>query len=87
MTPTQIIKILMKDSRVIRDVRMNNGMRYLRLQIGKMMTQENPPWGVVDLVAIIKRLKKKLRQPHRRKERGPLRAKAVGKNEVRGVRF
>lgn len=31
---------------------------------------------------LAKRIAKKLRQPHRRKDRGPLRARAAGKNEV-----
>ena len=33
-----------------------------------------------------KRIMKKLRQPHRRKDRGPLRRRAAGKNEVRARR-
>jgi hypothetical protein len=31
---------------------------------------------------VVKRIRKKVAQPFRRKKRGPMRAKAAGKNEV-----
>lgn len=43
------------------------------------------PWSVPHSTwkRIRKRVAKKMRQPFRRKDRGPLRARAAGKNEVR----
>lgn len=81
-TETQIVKRLTSLS-----IACNGSSRTLVSTIYALLIPKGS-WSIRDsprsaMKRILKRVRKKGRQPFRRQKRGPLRAKAAGKNEVR----